>query len=115
MGRTTIEKEGMRSITGGFRSNYRGVKSMPYLSPRNKMSVIDQARSILKPFLNLSGPEWRADVKEDGEGGLPVDVIFSKEGQRDEDEVKVVLSNVWVDHGSGEILQYGSNYGMLVL
>ena len=70
-----------------------------------KEALIRQGIEILKPWLDVS--VWNPNVDSDG---VTARITFTNS-----DKMSVVISEVHFHDETGEILQYGSNYGDLVL
>ena len=79
------------------------------LSKKIKDSLIRQGKDILLPFLDVTGLGWSAEVDLD-DAGIVASITFTNMSKK-----SVVISQVWFDEKTGDILQYGSNYGYLVL
>lgn len=72
-----------------------------------KEALIRQGIEILKHWLDVSA--WKPKVDVDSEG---IEATISFENKNGN---SVVISSVWFNDETGEINQYGSNYGDLVL
>ena len=79
------------------------------LSKSIKDKLIRQGQDILLPLVDVTGLGWKAEVEWD-EDEVTVEIVFTNASKK-----SIIISNVWFDVKTGEINQYGSNYGMLVL
>lgn len=79
------------------------------MKPHIATKLIDQGKEILLPFVDVSGEGWKGKVESEGESD-PHSITFTNASKK-----SIVISEVWFDNRTGKILQYGSNYGMLVL
>ncbi len=67
--------------------------------------LIRQAKDILFPYIDVSIYKNKIEIDELG----TVNIVFINAARKE-----IVLSNIYYNDETGEILQYGSNYGRLV-
>lgn len=74
-----------------------------------KARLIEQGIEILSPFFDVS--KWRAGVEECTDCDCEmIGIIFTNENRK-----KIMISDVFYDEDTGNIIQYGENSGYLVL
>ena len=76
-----------------------------------KQELIKQGKEILGPFIDVTGLGWNGKIETYEQDDIdPISIVFTNASRK-----SIRISNVHFDHRTGKILQYGCNYGELVL